>query len=212
MEAQAPFWNRLLLDAGLVAGGLFVAVTLVEIFARPGFNIRTHAISMLSLGERGWLMQGLFILSGLLTLAAAVGLFNVAAGGIGHAIGPLLVAAYGLGLILAGFYSAPAGLGFPPGTPDDMQPVMDREATIHSIAFMLAFGSLILACFVFAVSLYLGGSTGAAMLSLLAGVSLPALIALGVTSRLPPGIAFYIAAVLAWVWLAGILLRAKTGS
>ena len=55
-----------LLAAGVAAGILFFAVTLVEIFARPGFDIARHAISVLSLGPRGWVMKAVFILSGVL--------------------------------------------------------------------------------------------------------------------------------------------------
>ena len=202
MVAKLPF------DPGLAAGILFIAVTLVEIFARPGFNIHKHAISVLSLGERGWVMVAVFIVSGLLTLLSAYGLF--AASGPGpKPWGALLLGVYGIGLILAGVFPAPAGLGFPPGTPEDQQPVMDRTAVIHSIAFMLAFGSLILACLVFAVQFFLAGATGWALLSAMAGIAMPVLIGLGVSSKIPPGIAFYLATVIAWTWFGAVELHLK---
>lgn len=202
MTAKLPF------DPGVIAGILFIAVTLVEIFARPGFSIQKHAISVLSLGERGWVMVAVFVLSGLLTLLSAYGLFAGAGSGP-KPWGALLLGIYGIGLILAGVFPAPAGLGFPPGTPEDQQPIMDRSAVIHSIAFMLAFGSLILACFVFAAQFFFGGAPGWAMLSIAAGIAMPVLIALGVSSKIPPGIAFYIATIIAWAWFGAIELLLK---
>ena len=192
-----------LLAAGVAAGILFFAVTFVEIFARPGFDIARHAISVLSLGPRGWVMKAVFIVSGLLVLACALGLRRAA----GRVAGPVLVALYGAGLVLAGLFDAPPGLGFPPGTAADQQPVMTAEAIVHSIAFMLAFGSLIIACFVFAFAMWRGASRGAAVLSALAGLAMPVLIQLGMAGTIATGVAFYLAAMLAWTWLGWIALR-----
>ncbi|MCA0210445.1 MAG: DUF998 domain-containing protein [Proteobacteria bacterium] len=192
-----------LLAAGVAAGILFFAVTFVEIFARPGFDIARHAISVLSLGPRGWVMKAVFIVSGLLVLACALGLRRAA----GRIAGPVLVALYGAGLVLAGLFDAPPGLGFPPGTAADQQPVMTTEAIVHSIAFMLAFGSLIIACFVFAFAMWRGASRGAAVLSALAGLAMPMLIQLGMAGTIATGVAFYLAAMLAWIWLGWIALR-----
>lgn len=191
-------------QAAIAAGLLFFAVTIVEIFARPGFDIQRHAISVLSLGPRGWVMKATFILSGLLTLACAAGLRRRGQG----VAGPVLVALYGAGLVLAGLFDAPPGMGFPPGTPDDAMPVMTIGAIVHSIAFMLAFGSLIIATFVFARRFARGGNRGAATLSALAGIAMPALIAMGMASVVATGIAFYIAAMLAWIWLGWVAARA----
>lgn len=198
-----PTDNSRLLRAGIVAGCLFFVVTIVGIFARPGFDIARHAISMLSLGPRGWIMKVTFIVSGLLVLACALGLRRASA----RVAGPVLVALYGAGLILAGLFDAPPGLGFPPGTTADMQPLMTTGAIIHSVAFMLAFGSLILACFVFAFTFWRGGARGAAVLSVLAGLTMPVLIQLGMAGTIVTGVAFYLAAMLAWVWLGWVALR-----
>lgn len=184
-----------LLWAGIIAAALFIVVTIIEIFARPGFSIQRHTISMLSLGERGWVMAGTFILSGALVLLFAFGFFQAS----GAVIVTILFALYGAGLILAGIFPAPAGLGFPPGTPEDMQPIMDRGATIHSIAFMLAFGALILSCFALGLHFWQAGMMGAAITALIIGIAIPVFIGSGMASIIPTGIGFYIAAVLAWV-------------
>jgi hypothetical protein len=41
-----------LLASGILAGPLFVAVGLIQAFTRVGFDLRRHALSLLSLG--GW--------------------------------------------------------------------------------------------------------------------------------------------------------------
>ena len=209
MNLSAQITSRLFLDAGLAAGALFITITLVEIFARPGFDIYKHAISVLSLGERGWLMIGVFIVSGLLTMLAAYGLGHALPGVAGGVVGALLVGIFGAGLIMAGIFPAPAGLGFPPGTPHDMQPVMDRGAMLHSVSFMIAFGSLILACFAYGIHYLLGGQAIWSAICIIAGVAIPMLIALGMKSTIPTGIAFYLATVVAWGWLAAILIHAR---
>ena len=204
--------GRLLLVAGVAAGVLFFVVPTIEVFRRPAFDIGRHAISMLSLGEGGWKMKSVFIVSGLLTFACAVGMFGALGRGWAGIAALLLIGAYGAGLVLAGIYDAPAGLGFPVGTPLDQQPVMTREATLHSIAFMVAFSGLILACLALGTHFLLAEQLALGVASIIVGLALPALIALGVSSVILPGIAFYWAGMLGWLWLGVTALHlAKAG-
>jgi hypothetical protein len=73
---------------------------------------------------------------------------------------------------------------------------------------MLAFTSLTIACFVAARHL----SGGAATSSRLAGVAMPVLVVLGMTSIIPTGIAFYVAAIVGWGWLALIVMALADAS
>ena len=193
--------DRILLLAGVAAGLLFFIIPTIEVFRRPGFNIERHAISVLSLGEGGWIMKAVFITCGFLTLTCALGIYMELARGRGGLVAPLLIGAYGAGLLLAGFFDAPAGLGFPPGTPDDQAPVMTTSAILHSVGFMTAFSALIVACFVFALHFLHEQQTGWAVVSLVSGLALPTLIGLGMSMIVAPGIAFYWAAMLGWLWL-----------
>lgn len=190
--------DRMLLTSGGLAALLFCGVSTYEAFTRPGFDLQRHAISMLSLGDRGWVMATTFILSGLLVILCAIGLRRVSGG----RWGPILVGLYGIGLVLAGIFPAPAGMGFPPGTPDDQLPVMTPSAIVHSIAFMLAFGSLTVACFV--IARRLPGIWP--KLSQSAGTVMPLLVVLGMANVIAPGIAFYIAAIVGWAWLTAVVL------
>jgi len=64
--------TKALLACGVIAGPLFMVVSLVQAFTRPGFDLKRHAISMLSLGDLGWIQVTNFELTGLLAIALAV--------------------------------------------------------------------------------------------------------------------------------------------
>jgi hypothetical membrane protein len=53
-------------------------------FIRPGFDIKRHAISVLSLGDLGWIQIATFLITGLLTIASAVGMRRVQTRGIAN--------------------------------------------------------------------------------------------------------------------------------
>lgn len=184
-----------LLMAGIAAAGIFFLVATIESFMRPGFNLSRHAVSMLSLGDRGWLMMATFIISGALTMMFATGVWRAT----GAVAAPVLLGLYGLGLVMAGVFPAPAALGFPPGTPEDLQPVMNTPAVLHSIAFMLAFTSLIVACFVLAVNFWAAGSLPWTAFFALAGIAMPVLVGLGMSSIVATGLAFYVSGMVGWL-------------
>ena len=202
---------RLLMLLGVVAGLLFCLVATIEMFRRPGFDLARHAISMLSLGKDGWIMKATFLASGALTFACAVGLFialektwpNMAFAG--------LIGIYGVGLAIAGVFDAPASFGFPQGTPIDQQPIMTRSATLHSVGFMVAFNSLIIAAFIFAYLSFGSGHTLMTIFSLISGIAMPVLVGLGISMTVAPGIAFYLAAIAGWLWLGIVVLALPLG-
>lgn len=97
---------------GMIAGPLYVLVSIGEALLRPGFDPDRHAWSMLANGSWGWIHVVNLIVSGALLVAGATALRRTARG---PAIG---IGLYGLGLIAAGLFRADPGQGFPPGTPD----------------------------------------------------------------------------------------------
>jgi hypothetical membrane protein len=117
---------------------------------RPGFDLRRHAISMLTLGDQGWMQRGTFVATGLLVLVAAAGIRRALRGGRAGTWGPLLLAGYGGGLLVAGLFTPDPALGFPPGAPAGMAATMSGHALLHTIAFFVAFISLVAAVFAFA--------------------------------------------------------------
>jgi hypothetical protein len=66
--------TRTLLICGAIAGPLFTVAWLVEGATRADYSPLRHPVSSLALGEFGWTQVANFIVTGLLTLAFAVGL------------------------------------------------------------------------------------------------------------------------------------------
>lgn len=106
--------RRTLLTAGVVAGPLYVVVSLIEIMVRDGFDPTRHAWSMLANGSFGWVHSANLVVSGALVLAGAAGLFRAT----GSRAAAVLVALYGAGMVASGIFRADPGRGFPAGTPE----------------------------------------------------------------------------------------------
>src|ERR1700716_3309565 len=134
--------TRALLVGGLVAGPLFIVVAMIQAFTRPGFDLTRHAISMLSLGDLGWIQTTNFVATGLLAGAFAVGIRRALHPGRAGTWGPLLIGVYGAGMVTAGVFHTDPGLGFPSGAPAGMPAVMSWHAIVHSIAFFVLFIAL----------------------------------------------------------------------
>ena len=99
-------------------GPLFVVVGLVQALTREGFDLTRHPLSLLSLGDRGWVQIANFIVAGVLMLAFAVGTRRSLGDGPGRPWAPVLFGLYGVGLVLGGAFTADPALGFLAGTPD----------------------------------------------------------------------------------------------
>jgi hypothetical membrane protein len=84
----------------------------LQAFTVDGFDLRRHPLSLLSVGEHGWIQIANFVISGALVLACAVGLRRPLHPGRGGTWGPGLVGFVGVGLIVAGVFTADAGSGF----------------------------------------------------------------------------------------------------
>ncbi len=66
--------TRALLACGVVAGPLYVVVGLIQALTRDGFELGRHPLSLLSNGDLGWIQIINFLVTGLLTVACAVGM------------------------------------------------------------------------------------------------------------------------------------------
>ena len=141
--------RRNLLYCGIVAGPLFIAASLIQAFARTGFDLARHPLSLLSLGSLGWVQIANFVVSGILYVLGAVGQRAALRQSRGGTWGPLFVGLSGIGLIIAGVFTTDPGAGFPPGAPAGA-PTMSWHGLLHEIGFMLSFVGAIGACAVFA--------------------------------------------------------------
>ncbi|MGW1343235.1 DUF998 domain-containing protein [Kribbella sp. NPDC002412] len=194
--------TRALLTGGIVAGPLYVAVWLVQAFTREGFDPTRHPASLLANGGPGWIQTANFVVSGLLSIGAAIGLRRTLTGR-GSKWAPRLLGAYGVGLLLAAIFPADPAAGFPAGTPADYAEISARGMG-HFVAGTVGFTGLIAACLVVAAhyrsigrkafSRY-SAATGILFFGAFAGLSA------GAGSR-PTIIAFGVAIILGWAWIA----------
>ncbi|WP_327582506.1 DUF998 domain-containing protein [Nonomuraea sp. NBC_00507] len=138
-----------LLACGLVVGPLFVVMVLVQAVTREGFDLTYHPISLLSLGELGWMQIADFVVAGLLCVAFAVGVRRMLGRGRGGTWGPRLIGLTGIGMITAGVFTSDPGAGFPPGAPAGAPASMSWHGILHEVAFAVVSLSWLAACFVF---------------------------------------------------------------
>ncbi len=141
--------TRSLLGYGVLAGPFYLTVSLAQVFTRDGFDPTRHSWSLLANGSHGWIQIANFILSGLMTLAAAVGLGRALRPGRAATWAGRLVGAYGVALIGAGLLRADPALGFPVGTPDGPGTV-SWHGVGHLLAGAVGFLCVIVATFVVA--------------------------------------------------------------
>jgi hypothetical membrane protein len=202
--------TRALLAGGVIAGPLYLLVGLIEILTRPGFDVTRHQLSLMSLGDLGWIQITSFIVSGLLVIGAAVAMRRVLRSGRGRTWGPLLIGLYGLGLIAAGIFVPDPLNGFPPGMAEST--TISWHALLHFVSGAIGFLGLIVACFVFARRFRDQGQAGWATYSLLTGVLfLGAFIGIASGARVAAlVIAFYIAVIIGWAWISVICARLAT--
>ncbi|MFF2372295.1 DUF998 domain-containing protein [Agromyces sp. NPDC058110] len=162
--------TRGLVLAGVVAGPLFVTTGLVQVLTREGFDLTRHPLSLLSLGDRGYVQIANFVVAAILMLAFAVGARRSLGDGPGRAWAPALFAVYGVGLVLGGAFTADPALGFPLGTPDGYPTEWTCHGGVHAFAAPLAFLALVGVTFVVAKRLRWEGHRAAAAWSIAIGL------------------------------------------
>ncbi len=209
--------TRALLVGSVIAGPIYIIVGLIQILIRPGFDVTRHSLSLMTNGDLGWIQITNFFVTGLLTIAGAVGMRKALRGSRGGTLGSLLVGVYGLSLIGAGIFTADPANGFPPGTSTDANAI-STHGILHFVSGAIGFLSLIAACFVFGRRFAALGQQGWALYSIATGVIFFASfcgIAMGSQPTSPAlefvTIAFYVAVVIAWAWVSGISARLLAG-
>jgi hypothetical protein len=138
-----------LLACGVLAGPLFLTVLMIQAFTREGFDLSRHPLSLLSLGDLGWIQIANFVVTGALFVACAIGMRRVLRPGRSGTWAPRLVGAFGVGLIVAGVFTTDPGAGFPPGAPVGAQEQISWHGILHEVGSGLAFLGMIVGCLVF---------------------------------------------------------------
>ncbi|MCO1657141.1 DUF998 domain-containing protein [Pseudonocardia humida] len=168
-----------LLRCGVAAGPVFIATFLVAGATRADYDPLRHPVSLLALGPDGWVQVANFLIAGVLSGAAAVGLARgpVAAR---TRVGPILVGAAGLGLLGSGAFLTDPISGYPPGTPDLLTSHSSTEALLHDLAAIPVFLGLPAAALAYAWAFRRAGDRGWAAGSAAAGLAM--LVGLVLTS------------------------------
>jgi hypothetical protein len=203
--------TRALLACGVVAGPLFVAVAFAQAFLREGFELARHPLSLLSLGEAGWIQIANFVLVGVLFLAAAVGMRRVLTVGPGHRWGPRLIAVFGAALVAGGVFVADPAFGFPLGTPAGAPEQLSWHGIVHGVAPAVGFLALSVAGFVLARRDAARGHPGWAFVDRATGVLVLVLSALPNLGGDPEGRfgPLWIAMMLGFGWASATMARLR---
>ncbi|GIE78538.1 hypothetical protein Aph02nite_44880 [Actinoplanes philippinensis] len=193
--------TRSLLGYGVIAGPFYVTVSLAQALTRDGFRLDRHAWSLLENGSLGWIQITNLIVTGLMTVAAAVGLRRAMTAGRGRRWAPSLIAGYGAGMLGGAVFTADPAQGFPLGTPE-VTPV-SWHGMLHLVTGGIGFLCLIAACLVLGSRFAGAGRPGLAWFSRLTGVAfLAAFAGIAGGSHGPATLAFVAAILLVWAWLA----------
>jgi hypothetical protein len=197
--------TKSLLGYGVIAGPIYVGVSLAQALTRSGFSLARDEWSLLANGGLGWIQITNFVVTGLMTVAAAAGLRRALRGGRGGAWAPGLIGVYGVGLISAGVFRADPAMGFPPGTPPGAATV-SWHGMAHLASAGIGFACVIAACFVVARRLAAEGHRGWASYSrgtgimFLAGFAAVASGAGGAVAN----VVFTVSVVAAWAWVSAL--------
>jgi hypothetical protein len=207
--------TKLLLTGGVLAGPIYIPVGVAQILTRAGFDITRHPLSMMSLGDLGWIQIANFIVTGVLVIAGAIGLRRSAQADKHLRRGALLLGIFGLGVLGGGLFVTDPALGFPPGTPDTYPETMSWHGLLHFIFGQIGFSALIAASLVYARYFAVNGLHGWAMFSALTGGTFLFAIFAGVAASAGDSaawglLALYVAVALAWIWLAALSYHMRT--
>jgi len=211
---ERPVAITLLLACGVIGPLLFIVVFLILGATRPHYSAWQIPVSSLSIGEAGWTQMANFLVFGALVFGFAVGLRRVLRTGRGSTWGPILLGILGLCAIGAGIFVTDPGLGYPPGAPG-LSSTPTVHGTIHNLLSLLAFASLIAACFVLARrDAAATAEHGWAWYSVATGLLVAVLFVLtGVVVVLggPAGLVQRIGIIVGWSWIAVLAIRLMSG-
>jgi hypothetical protein len=143
--------TRSLLGWGVVAGAFYLVVGVGQGMIRVGFSFSEHALSMLMLGDFGWIQTANLGLTGLMVAVAAVGFTRAMKPARGATAAGGLLGIFGAALIGAAI--------FPPDPVDGFPDPSSTEAATTSGVLHLAFGAIgfiALAAATFVVAGWLG--------------------------------------------------------
>lgn len=199
--------TRSLLGWGVVAGAFYLVAGVGQGLIREGFSFSEHALSLLMLGDFGWIQAANLGLTGLMVAVAAVGFTRAMKPARGATAAGVLLGIFGVALIGAAI--------FPPDPVDGFPDPGSTEAATTIGVFHLVFGAIgliALAAATFVVAGWLGNredetsrARGYRLFGIVIAIGFLGGAALATTTA--GVILLWLAVVTGWVWLASTSLH-----
>jgi hypothetical membrane protein len=192
--------TRSLLGWGVVAGPFYLTVGLALALTRPEFDLTKHALSLLMLGDHGWIQRANLDVSAVMVLVAAYGILRTLRSGRGLAM-TVLTGVYGVCLIASSVFRPDPADGFPHGSAGGS---VTTSGVLHMMFGAIGFVALTGAALTYARWAAARGDSAQAALATACGsvvlIGFAAGAALGLST---PGVAaMWLAVVAGWLWLA----------
>lgn len=197
--------TQALLGYGVLAGPLYICLSLGQALTRDGFDLTRHQWSLLANGGPGWIQIVNFVVTGAALVAFAVGLRRQLSGGSGARWAPRLIATFGISMIAAGVFRADPALGFPIGTAAGPAE-QTWHGAVHFLAAGVGFACVAAACFVMARHYSVEGRSARVAVARITGVSFLAGFAAVASAggATWANLAFVAVVVLVFGWLASL--------
>jgi hypothetical protein len=196
--------TRSLLGYGVIVGPIYLVTGVGQGLVRDGFSFARHPLSVLANGAGGWVQTTNFVVSGLMVLAAAIGMWRVLRP-TGRACSVAL-GVYGVAMLSAAVLKADAMDGFPIGTPLGPPTSISPIGLGHFIAGALGFVAFAVSALLAARVMQTRRERTMARLSLGSGL----VILLGffggfaVPALAKGSLGIWTAVVVGWAWLAAL--------
>jgi hypothetical protein len=197
--------TRALLACGVVAGPLYLAVTMAQVLIRDGFDLKQHRFTLLTAGDLGWIHQANMVGVGALSVLLAVGMSQLLRTGRGSVWGPRLLGLFGAAYIVGGLLTSDPVVGFPPGTTPEMVQTTWQGAVQNAsrgISTLLLIATSLVIARRFA-------SEGHRGLAWLYGAAIPVLFAalatFGSAIGINPGAPAFLAT--PWIWVTALAVH-----
>jgi hypothetical protein len=135
-------YDRLFLAAGVAGPITFVVVFTVLGAMRAGYDAVRQYVSLLELGDGGWMQSLNFAICGVLIAASGVVLAPRWAARRSGRIAGGLVAAAGIGLAWCGVFTGDPAQGYPAGAPAGLPSDASFHAGLHYLGSTVVFAGL----------------------------------------------------------------------
>lgn len=191
--------TRSLLGYGVLAGVFYLTVGVALALTREGFVLSQHALSLLTLGDQGWMQRANFVVTGAMTAAVAGGYSRaLAPSSAARKVGTLL-GVYAAALIASAIFLPDPMGGFPPGATDSAS----TSGILHLVAGAIGFVALTATALIIARWFVARGAHQSAWWSYAAAAIIVAgFLAGGALATSSAGVAaLWLAVLTGWVWL-----------